>query len=80
MFRIKRIAIFVLVAILSIASWPVPTSAQRISNAEYARRSRKEQKRQQKMYRKGTKKQQKAMNKYAKAQAKANRKANRRAR
>jgi hypothetical protein len=72
----KRIAVFTLLAALSVAS-SVPAKPQHMSVAESARQSRKADKKQQKMYRKANKKQQKAMKKYQKAQRKADKKAHR---
>lgn len=77
MLRMKRIATFALLVALG-GACGMPADAQRMSNAEYARMSRKTEKKQQKMYRKATKRQQKATRKYAKSQAKAARKANHR--
>jgi hypothetical protein len=77
-FRMKRIAVFTLLAALSVG-WSIPAKAQRMSVAEAARQSRKADKKQQKMNRKAAKKQQKATKKYEKAQRKAAKKANHRA-
>jgi hypothetical protein len=76
--RMKRIAVFTLLAALSVG-WSIPAKAQRMSVAEAARQSRKADKKQQKMNRKAAKKQQKATKKYEKAQRKAAKKANHRA-
>lgn len=73
----KRIALFVLLAILSVAA-ATPASAQRMTPQQNARQSRKAIKKQQKMLNKANKKQAKAMKKAAKAQRKATAKANRR--
>jgi hypothetical protein len=72
----KRIAAFVLLAILSVAG-SIPVQAQRISPQENARQSRRAIKKQQKMLNKANKKQAKAMKKAAKAQRKATARANR---
>jgi len=77
MLRMKRIAALALLVALG-GVCGMPADAQRMSNAEYARMSRKAEKKQQKAYRRTTKKQQKAMRKYAKSQTKAARKANHR--
>jgi len=71
----KRIAAFLLLAILSLAV-AIPANAQRISPEENARRSRKDIKHQQKMLNKANKKQRKAMKKAEKAQRKQTKKAN----
>ena len=71
----KRIAAFLLLAVLSLVA-AIPANAQRISPQENARRSRKEIKHQQKMLNKANKKQNKAMKKAAKAQRKATKRAN----
>jgi Tfp pilus assembly protein PilV len=72
----KRLAAFMLLIALSIVG-TIPVQAQRISQEENARQSRKAAKKQQKMLNKQNKRQQKAMKKNAKAQRKAVRKANR---
>ncbi|MGA7295040.1 MAG: hypothetical protein WBW53_15565 [Terriglobales bacterium] len=71
----KRIAAFLLLAVLSLAMLP-PAQAQRITPQENARRSAKAAKKQQKMLRKANKKQQKAAKKAAKKQRKMIKKAN----
>jgi hypothetical protein len=68
-FRMNRIAVFTLLAALSV-SWSLPAKAQSTGVAEYARKSRKANK-------KAAKQQQKAWKKYAKAQRKAGKKTNR---
>ncbi len=79
--RLKRFAVFVLLAALNGAC---SASAQSPGVAEYARESRetskKSAKAQNRMLKKAAGKQRKAMRKYAKAQRKAAKKANRRAR
>jgi hypothetical protein len=79
----KRIAVFTLLAVLSVA-WSMPARAQSPGVAEYARNSRefdkKSAKQQNKRLKKASRKQQKAMKKYSKAQRKAAKKANRRTR
>jgi len=71
----KRIAL-VLLAVFSLACL-VPAHAQRMTNEQAARQSRKDARKQQKMLNKSAKKQRKAMKKAAKAERKANKKANR---
>jgi len=71
----KRIAVLLLLAILSVAA-AVPSQAQRITPEQNASRSRRDIKHQQKLLKKANKKQAKAMKKYAKQQRKATRKAN----
>ncbi len=71
----KRIATFMLLAVLSVAA-ALPAHAQRISPQENARESRKAIKHQQKMLNKANKKQAKAMKKAEKSQRKAAKKAN----
>jgi hypothetical protein len=79
----KRIAVFTLLAVLSVA-WSMPARAQSPGVAEYARNSRefdkKSAKQQNKRLKKASRKQQKAMKKYSKAQRKAAKKAHRRTR
>ncbi len=76
----KRIAVFTLLAVLSVA-WSIPARAQSPGVAEYARNSRefdkKSAKSQNKKLKKASKKQQKAMRNYSKSQQKAAKKANR---
>jgi hypothetical protein len=72
----KRIAFFVLLAILSIAA-STPARAQRMTPEQNARQSQKAIKKQNKMLKKANKKQAKAMKKAAKAQRKATQRANR---
>ena len=78
----KRIAVFSLLAALSVA-WSIPAKAQSPGVAEYARNSRefdkKSAKAQNKKLKKASKRQQKAMRKYSKSQQKAAKKANRQA-
>ena len=78
----KRIAVFTLLAALSLA-WSIPATAQSPGVAEYARNSRefdkKSAKAQNKKLKKASKKQQKSMRKYSKSQQKAAKKANRQA-
>jgi hypothetical protein len=78
--RMKRIAVFTLLAALSVA-WSMPAKAQSPGVAEYARnsteRDKKMAKQENKRLKKASKKQRKAMKKYAKAQRKAAKKANR---
>ncbi len=78
----KQIAVFTLLAVLSVA-WSIPARAQSPGVAEYARNSRefdkKSAKAQNKKLKKASKKQQKAMRKYSKSQQKAAKKANRHA-
>jgi hypothetical protein len=71
----KRLLALLLLAIASIACI-VPAQAQRMSNEQAARRSRKDAKKQQKMARKSAKQQQKAMKRSVKANRKATNKAN----
>ena len=66
----KRIAVFMLLAALSVAC-AIPAQAQRTTTEENMRRSRKEVKQQQKVSRKMSKKQRKAMKKYEQGQRKA---------
>ena len=66
----KRIAVFMLLAALSVAC-AIPAQAQHTTTEENMRRSRKEVKQQQKVSRKMSKKQRKAMKKYEKGQRKA---------
>jgi sensor domain CHASE-containing protein len=73
----KRIVLFVLLVVLSIAA-STPAHAQRMTPEQNARQSRKAIKKQQKMLKKANKNQAKAMRKAAKAQRKATQKANRR--
>jgi hypothetical protein len=68
-FRMNRIAVFTLLAALSV-SWPIPARAQDDGVAKYARQS-------QKLDKKAAKQQRKAWKKLAKAQRKAGKKANR---
>jgi len=68
-FRMKRIAVFALLAALNV-SWSIPAKAQDTGVAEYVRQSRKANKKAAKEYRK-------AQKKYVKAQRKALKKANR---
>jgi hypothetical protein len=68
-FRMNRIAVFTLLAALSV-SWSIPAKAQDTGVAEYARQSRKANK-------KAAKEQRKAWKKYVKAQRKGVKKANR---
>ena len=81
-FHMKRIAVFTLLAALSVA-WSIPAKAQSPGVAEYASNSRefdkKSAKQQNKRLKKASRKQQKAMKKYSKAQRKSAKKANRRA-
>lgn len=51
----KRIAVFALLAVLTV-SWSMPAKAQGISAKEYARRSKKADKKAAKEYRKAQKK------------------------
>jgi hypothetical protein len=78
----KRIAVFTLLAALSVA-FSIPVRAQSPGVAEYARNSRefdkKSAKAQNKKLKKASKKQQKARRKYSKSQQKAAKKANRQA-
>ena len=67
----KRLAVFLLLGLLTVAA-SVPVHAQKpISVEENARLSQKAQKKQQKAMKKSAKKQRKAMKKSAKAQRKA---------
>jgi hypothetical protein len=68
-FRMNRIAVFTLLAALSVSS-SIPVKAQDTGVAKYARQSRKADK-------KAAKQQRKAWKKFAKAQRKAGKKANR---
>jgi hypothetical protein len=72
----KRIAAFVLLAVLILAG-AAPTQAQRITPQQNATRSRKEIKHQQKLLKKANKKQAKAARKYARRQRKQTARANR---
>jgi hypothetical protein len=72
----KRIAAFLLLAVLSVAG-SIPVQAQRMTPEENARRSSKAAKHQQKMLKKANKRQSKAMKKNAKRERKATKKANR---
>jgi hypothetical protein len=76
--QMKRIAVFTLLAALSLA-WSTPATAQRLDMEQSARKSQKDAKKQQKMYKKAAKNQQKAIKKYQKSQEKAQRKANKQA-
>jgi uncharacterized protein HemX len=71
----KRIAAFLVLVVLGLAS--IPVEAQRITPEENARRSGKAAKQQQKMLKRANKKQRKAMNKATKKQRKEIKKANR---
>jgi cell division protein FtsB len=76
----KRIAVFTLLAVLSVA-WSIPARAQSPGVAEYARNSRefdkKSAKAENKKLKKASKNQRKSMKKYSKSQQKAAKKANR---
>jgi hypothetical protein len=72
-FRMNRIAVFTLLALLGV-SWSIPAKAQGTSAAEYARRSKKASKKAAKEYRKAQKK---SMKEQRKAIKKANRHAGR---
>ena len=76
----KRIAVFTLLAALSIA-WSLPAKAQSPGVAEYARNSRERDKKlakqENKRLKKASKKQRKANKKFSKAQRKAAKKSNR---
>jgi hypothetical protein len=76
----KRIAVFTLLAVLSVA-WSIPAKAQSPGVAEYARNSRefdkKSAKAENKKLKKASKNQRKSMKKYSKSQQKAAKKANR---
>jgi len=78
--RVKRIAVFMMLAALSMA-WPTQAKAQGMTGAEYGRLSQKADKKaakqERKLLKKAAKKQRKALKKYAKAQRKAAKKANR---
>jgi hypothetical protein len=58
--QMKRIAVFTLLAALSLA-WSTPATAQRLDMEQSARKSQKDAKKQQKMYKKAAKNQQKAI-------------------
>jgi Ni/Co efflux regulator RcnB len=77
----KRIAVFALLAVLSLA-WSIPAKAQSPGVAEYARNSRERDKKlakqENRRLKKASKKQRKAMKKYSKARRKTAKKANRR--
>lgn len=76
----KRIAVSLLLVVLSIAESLPAQTENAATTAENMRRSERAAKQQQKVLKKLTKKQQKTMKKYEKAQRKAAKKANRRAR
>jgi hypothetical protein len=68
-FRMNRIAVFTLLAVLSV-SWSIPAKAQGTGATEYAHRSKKANKKAAKEYRKAQKK---SMKEQRKAVKKANR-------
>jgi hypothetical protein len=76
----KRIAVFTLLAALSVA-WSIPARAQSPGVEEYARNSRERDKKmakqENKRLKKASKKQRKAMKRYSKAQRKTAKKSNR---
>ncbi|MGC0774323.1 MAG: hypothetical protein WB543_15425, partial [Candidatus Acidiferrum sp.] len=81
-FRVNRIAVFTLLAMLMIAGPKRVRAQEGMTGAEYGRRTqieaKKAAKQQRKAFKKAAKKQRKALKKYAKAQRKAAKKANRR--
>jgi hypothetical protein len=68
-FRMNRIAVFTLLAVLSV-SWSIPAKAQGTGATEYARRSKKANEKAAKEYRKAQKK---SMKEQRKAVKKGNR-------